>query len=72
VSEAELDRRILDAAILNGAVELLPETLATMAIISLQMRLVYGIGKAYGYELERRSLPGLPDAAPCATPTGTT
>ena len=52
VDEAELDRTILNAAILNGALELLPETLSTMAIIPLQMRLVYGIGKAYGYELD--------------------
>jgi uncharacterized protein (DUF697 family)/tellurite resistance protein len=52
VDEAALDKRILDAAILNGALELLPETLSTMAIIPLQMRLVYGIGKAYGYELD--------------------
>lgn len=51
-NEAELDRMILDAAILNGALELLPETLSTMAIIPLQMRLVYGIGKAHGYELD--------------------
>ena len=52
VNEAELDRTILNAAILNGALELLPETLSTMAIIPLQMKLVYGIGKAYGYELD--------------------
>ena len=51
--EAELDQRILNAAITNGALELLPETLSTMAIIPLQMRLVYGIGQAYGYELDR-------------------
>ena len=49
---AELDRMIVNAAILNGALELLPETLSTMAIIPLQMRLVYGIGKAHGYELD--------------------
>jgi tellurite resistance protein len=52
VDEAALDRTILNAAILNGALELLPETLSTMAIIPLQMRLVYGIGKAHGYELD--------------------
>jgi uncharacterized protein (DUF697 family)/tellurite resistance protein len=51
--EAELDSRIVNAAITNGALELLPETLSTMAIIPLQMRLVFGIGKAYGYELDR-------------------
>ena len=49
----EIDKAILDAAILHGAVELLPESLATMAIIPLQMRLVYRIGKSYGYELDR-------------------
>lgn len=49
---AELDSTILNAAILNGALELLPETLSTMAIIPLQMKLVYGIGKAHGYELD--------------------
>lgn len=52
VDEAALDKAILDAAILNGALELLPESLATMAIIPLQMKLVYRIGKAHGYELD--------------------
>ncbi|ANQ85853.1 hypothetical protein dqs_2825 [Azoarcus olearius] len=53
VDEAELDRSILQAAILNGALELLPQSMASMAIIPLQTRLVYRIGKAYGYELDR-------------------
>lgn len=52
VDEAALDKTILNAAILNGALELLPESLSTMAIIPLQMRLVYGIGKAHGYTLD--------------------
>ena len=52
VGDAALDRTILNAAILNGALELMPETLSTMAIIPLQMKLVYGIGKTYGYELD--------------------
>lgn len=51
--EAALDRMILDASILNGALELLPETLSTLAIIPLQMKLVYRLGKAHGYELDR-------------------
>ena len=50
---AALDARILNAAILNGALELLPESLATMAIIPLQMRLVYDVGLAHGYALDR-------------------
>jgi uncharacterized protein (DUF697 family)/tellurite resistance protein len=51
--DAELDKMILNAAILNGALEIMPHTLATMAIVPLQMRLVYRIGNAYGYELDR-------------------
>jgi len=53
VDGAELDEAIVNAAIVNGALELLPETLSTMAIIPLQMKLVYRIGKAHGYELDR-------------------
>ena len=52
VNEAELDSAILNAAIVNGALELLPETLSTLAIIPLQMKLVWRIGKAYGFELD--------------------
>jgi uncharacterized protein (DUF697 family) len=51
--ETDLDQMILNAAILNGALEIMPHTLATMAIVPLQMRLVYRIGHAYGFELER-------------------
>nr|WP_315428464.1 TerB family tellurite resistance protein [uncultured Albidiferax sp.] len=53
LSDTELDKMILNAAIVNGALELLPESLSTMAIIPLQMKLVYGIGKAHGFELDR-------------------
>lgn len=53
VDTDELDRSVLNYAILNGALELLPESLASMAILPLQMKMVYGIGKAYGYELDR-------------------
>jgi uncharacterized protein (DUF697 family)/tellurite resistance protein len=52
VDEAELDKTILNASILNGALELLPQSWATMAIIPLQTRLVYNIGKQYGYTLD--------------------
>jgi uncharacterized protein (DUF697 family) len=50
---AALDKSILNYAILNGALELLPQSLASMAIIPLQMKMVYGIGRAHGYELDR-------------------
>ena len=53
MSTAEQDKMILNYAILNGALELLPDTMASMAIIPLQMKMVYRIGKSYGYELDR-------------------
>ena len=53
MTTTEQDKVILNYAILNGALELLPETLASMAIIPLQMKMVYRIGKTYGFELDR-------------------
>jgi uncharacterized protein (DUF697 family)/uncharacterized tellurite resistance protein B-like protein len=53
LSDAEMDQAILKASITNAALELLPETLASMAIIPLQMRLVYRIGQSYGYPMDR-------------------
>jgi uncharacterized protein (DUF697 family)/tellurite resistance protein len=44
---------ILNYAILNGALELLPESLATMAVIPLQVKMVYRIGRSHGVELDR-------------------
>ena len=52
LSVEEMDSKILKASILNGAIELLPENLSTLAIIPLQMRLVYQIGQSYGYQLD--------------------
>jgi len=50
---SELDQMILNYSILNGALELLPQSLASMAIIPLQMKMVYRVGKAHGFELDR-------------------
>lgn len=52
LSDAEMDKMILNASITNAALELLPESLASMAIIPLQVRLVYRIGKSYGYPMD--------------------
>lgn len=49
----EQNTLILHYAVLNGALELLPDTLATMAIVPLQMKMVYRIGQSYGVELDR-------------------
>lgn len=53
VNEAELDKSILNYSILNGALELLPQSWASVAIIPLQVKMVYRIGKAYGVELDQ-------------------
>lgn len=52
-SSAELEKMILNYSILNGALELLPQTVASMAIIPLQMKMVYRVGRAHGFELDR-------------------
>lgn len=53
VSAAELDKTILNYALLNGALELLPQSWASMAIIPMQVKMVYAIGKAHGVELDQ-------------------
>ena len=50
---AELDKSILNHALLTGALELLPQSWASMAIIPLQVKMVYGIGQAHGVQLDQ-------------------
>jgi uncharacterized protein (DUF697 family)/tellurite resistance protein len=53
VDAAALDKMVLNYAILNGALELLPQSLASMAILPLQMKMVFRVGKLHGYSLDR-------------------
>jgi len=53
LDEAALDKTILNTALLNGALELLPQSWASMAIIPLQVRMVYTVGQAHGVELDQ-------------------
>jgi len=53
VPEGELDNSILNYALVNGALELLPQSWASMAIIPLQIKMVYSIGKVHGVELDQ-------------------
>ncbi len=53
VSDTEQDRSILNHAILAGALELLPQSWASVAIIPLQVKMVYGIGRAHGITLDQ-------------------
>lgn len=53
VDNAAIDRSVLNYAILNGALELLPQSWASMAIIPLQIKMVYRIGQAHGVSLDQ-------------------
>ncbi len=52
-NNAEIDQSILNYALLNGALELLPQSWASMAIIPLQIKMVYGIGQTHGVTLDQ-------------------
>jgi uncharacterized protein (DUF697 family)/tellurite resistance protein len=62
-SDAEVDSTILGTAVLCAALEQLPQRLATMAIVPLQMRMVYKIGAKYGFALDRGHIVDLLSAA---------
>ncbi len=51
-AEEALDTKVREAAILAGALELLPQGLATLAIVPLQLKLVADIGGAYGHRVD--------------------
>jgi uncharacterized protein (DUF697 family)/tellurite resistance protein len=51
--DQEINGTIRNHAILCGALELLPQGLASAAIIPIQMKMVYSIGKQHGYSLDR-------------------
>ena len=53
ISSAEQHKFVLNHALLAGALELLPQSWASMAIIPLQIKMVYGIGKAHGVALDK-------------------
>ena len=61
--DAQVDKMVLNYAILNGALEMLPESIATMAIVPMQMKMVYRAGKSYGHELSRGHITELLAAA---------
>lgn len=50
---AEIDRTVLNYAILAGALELLPQSWASMAIIPLQLKLVHRVGEMHGVSLDQ-------------------
>jgi uncharacterized protein (DUF697 family) len=53
---ASSDAMILKYAIFAGALELLPQNLATLAVVPLQTKMVYRIAKQQGIEPDRRTV----------------
>ena len=58
-ADADVSDLILRQAILTGALEILPDRLANIAILPLQLRLVYQIGQRHGQQLDGRQVKGL-------------
>jgi uncharacterized protein (DUF697 family) len=47
-----LDEHILDQAIITAALEILPDSLANLGILPLQLRLVHHVGQQHGQQLD--------------------
>ena len=54
-----LDDAILKQAMLAGALEILPDSLASLAILPVQLRLVYLVGQQYGQQLDANQVKDL-------------
>jgi uncharacterized membrane protein YebE (DUF533 family) len=57
--DAALDELILQQAMLTGALEILPDRLANIAVLPLQLRLVYQIGQHHGQQLDANQVKDL-------------
>ena len=55
-SSVDMDGMIRKYAILTAALEMLPQAISGLAILPMQMKLVYNIGKAHGFELGRHHI----------------
>lgn len=47
------ETNITQYAVIAGALELLPQSLATMAVLPLQLKMVHDIARDYGYQLDQ-------------------
>ena len=50
--QVSMDDMILNRAILTGAIEIMPDNIANMIILPLQMQLIYQIGKRHGQQMD--------------------
>jgi uncharacterized membrane protein YebE (DUF533 family) len=55
-ADSSVSDLILRQAILTGALEILPDRLANIAVLPLQLRLVYQIGQRHGQQLDARQV----------------
>ncbi|WP_026848632.1 TerB family tellurite resistance protein [Gemmatimonas phototrophica] len=51
-ADSALEEHILDQAIITAALEILPDRLANLGILPLQLRLVHHIGRQHGHQLD--------------------
>jgi uncharacterized protein (DUF697 family)/tellurite resistance protein len=58
-ADSTLEDVILKQAMLTGALEILPDNLASLAILPLQLRLVYLVGQQYGQQLDANQVKDL-------------
>lgn len=58
-ADSTLDDVILKQAMLTGALEILPDNLASLAILPVQLRLVYLVGQQYGQQLDANQVKDL-------------
>lgn len=49
----DVEKMIVRYAVLTGALELLPQSMASLAILPMQVKMVYRIGKAHGVTLDQ-------------------
>lgn len=59
VAPSTLDDHILDQAMLTAALELLPDRLANLGILPLQLRLVHHVGQRHGQQMDTQQVTDL-------------
>ena len=59
ITAPDVDDVIMQTAILTGALELLPQGLAALAIVPIQTRMVYRIGTEFGQKLDGQQIADL-------------
>ncbi len=59
IGHSPIDDHILDQSMLTAALELLPDRLANLGILPLQLRLVHHIGQQHGHRLDTKQVADL-------------